>query len=587
MAQKKEQEQVWEAFDLTAPPLTDFRDLVQTTVKHVGPKDAYLVKIKGKDGDTIRHVSFNEFWDEIRMLGTALMELYPERTHIAVMGDSRYEWCLSYLAVTCAGHVVVPVDKELKADEVKMVLTASHSVGILYSDKIYAKGLSQVLDEIPEITNRICMDDLGEELVARKHTALSALLARGKELLESGDTRFDNVVIDPEKLAVLIFTSGTTGVAKGVMLSQKNICSNINSVVQCLDHGPEDSMLSILPNHHTFECTCTFLVSVRMGACVSFCEGLRYIAKNIQEYQPTIIMLVPLIIENVHAKILKNAKSSKVKYIGFKFLMGLSGVLNFFGIDAGKKLFPQVHQTLGGKLRLLIAGAAAMSPSVSKDLAKMGIKIRQGYGLTECSPILCVNQEIKNDYASVGPAMPGVTIKLGDPDEEGRGEILAKGDNIMLGYYENEEATKAVFTEDGWFKTGDQAYMDKNGCFHITGRIKNLIVTKTGKNIFPEELEALINKVPFVKESVVWGDDGGMEADTDICVTIVPNPDGFKEAGIEDPTTEVMEKMLWEEVKKINKDLVTYKRIKRMELRMEEFEKTTTHKIKRYKLEHK
>ncbi|MBR5501258.1 MAG: AMP-binding protein, partial [Clostridia bacterium] len=214
-------------------------------------------------------------------------------------------------------------------------------------------------------------------------------------------------------------------------------------------------------------------------------------------------------------------------------------------------------------------------------------KIRQGYGLTECSPILCVNQEIKNDYASVGPAMPGVTIKLGDPDEEGRGEILAKGDNIMLGYYENEEATKAVFTEDGWFKTGDQAYMDKNGCFHITGRIKNLIVTKTGKNIFPEELEALINKVPFVKESVVWGDDGGMEADTDICVTIVPNPDGFKEAGIEEPTTEVMEKMLWEEVKKINKDLVTYKRIKRMELRMEEFEKTTTHKIKRYKLEHK
>ncbi len=587
MANEALQEKVWKAFDLDVPPLVDFRDLVQTTVKHVGPKDAYKVKIKGADGDTIRHVSFNEFWEEIRMLGTALMELYPERTHIAVMGDSRYEWCLSYLAVTCSGHVVVPVDKELKADEVKMVLTASHSTGILYSDKIYAKGLNQVLGDITAITNRICMDDLGEELANRQHTALSALMARGKELLDGGDTRFDSVVIDPEKLAVLIFTSGTTGVAKGVMLSQKNICSNINSVVHCLDHDPNDSMLSILPNHHTFECTCTFLVCVRMGACVSFCEGLRYIAKNIQEYQPTIVMLVPLIIENVHAKVLKNAKSSKLKYIGFKFLLGLSAVLNFFGIDAGKKLFPQVHQTLGGKLRLIIAGAAAMNPKVSKDLARMGFKIRQGYGLTECSPILCVNQEVRNDYSSVGPAMPGVEVKLDNMDENGRGELLAKGDNIMLGYYENEEATKAVFTEDGWFRTGDQAYMDKQGCFHITGRIKNMIVTKTGKNIYPEELEALLSKIPFIKECVVWGADGGAESDTVIVATVVPNVEAFAEAGTEAPSNEAMESTIWAEIKKINKDLVTYKRIQRMELRMEEFEKTTTHKIKRYVLNKK
>ncbi len=592
-------------FDKTLPPVArDFREMISDAVRLYGDREAYVIKTKKEKGDEpagYRHVTFKEFSEEARTLGTALRDLYPEGSHIGVMGENRYEWCLSYLSVATCGDVVVPVDKDLNPDEIDHVLTESGSCAIIVSEKIFKKSLGSALRQIPEITLCVIMDEedpeetesLPETEGNARITRLSELMKRGRELLGAGDDRYDKTVIDPEKMSVLIYTSGTTGVSKGVMLSQKNILTDMESVLACLEHTCEDSMLSILPIHHTYECTTTFLVTFRMGGRVAFCDGLRYIGKNITEYKPTMLMLVPLILENVYGKIVKQAKSSKLKWIGFKFLLGLSGFLKKFGINAGKKFFRSAHEALGGRIHLIVAGAAAMKPEICRDLERMGFKVRQGYGLTETSPILCVNRDSGNEYESVGPAMPGIEIRIDQPDSEGRGEIQARGDNVMLGYYKNEEATKAAFTEDGWLRTGDQGRIDSLGRLYITGRIKNIIVTNNGKNIYPEELERKIGDILYVKECIVWGDGSDSEEDTKICTTVFPDMEAVKEAAASesDPVTdeglpELAEKLIWGEIKRINKDLPAYKRICRLEMRDTEFEKTSTNKIQRFKVKH-
>jgi long-chain acyl-CoA synthetase len=292
-------------------------------------------------------------------------------------------------------------------------------------------------------------------------------------------------------------------------------------------------------------------------------------------------MLVPLILEGVHSKILKKAREKTAKYLAFKALLFISGVLYSLGIDIRKKFFKTVHESLGGNLRLVIAGAAAMSPKISHDIQRMGINVRQGYGLTECSPIVCVNRETDVNNASVGPAMPGVEIKINNPNEDGVGEILVKGKNVMLGYYKDPEATAEVL-RDGWFYTGDLGRMDKKGRLYICGRIKNIIVTKTGKNIYPEELEEKIKHIPYVLESIVWGYDNKDDGDTEVHATVVPNYEAIKEAGFDDTTPDAVKALIWNEIKKVNKTVPVHKAIKEVHIREEEFEKTTTRKIKRY-----
>ena len=590
-------------FNMTLEPVPrDFRVMIDEAVQAYGEREAYIVKTKRESGTEkaeYRHVTFSDFKQETRILGTALLDLFPQGTHIGVMGENRYEWCLTYLSIVTSGDVVVPVDKELNKDEIHHVLSESGAKCIIVSDKIYAKALKEALPTLPELELCVLMDK-GDEPeqpeCGTKVIRFESLLERGKALLEGGDKKYDDVVIDPEIMSVLIFTSGTTGVSKGVMLSQKNILTDMTSVMQCLDHCCEDSMLSILPIHHTYECTTTFLVSFRMGVRVAFCDGLRYIAKNIDEYRPTMMMLVPLIIENMYKKIEAKAKETKFKWFAFRFLLGLSGFLKHFGINAGRVFFKSAHKALGGRIKLLVAGAAAMKPEICKNLDRMGFKIRQGYGLTETSPILCVNRDSGNEYDSVGPAMPGIQIRIADPDEEGRGEIQAKGDNVMLGYYKNPEATKATFTEDGWFRTGDQGRMDELGRVYITGRIKNIIVTNTGKNIFPEELEDKIQDIPYVKECMVWGDNSGDDGqeDTKVCVTVFPDYDKVKEEaarsgeqeGEGNTIQDIAARYIWGEIKRVNKDLPAYKRICGLELRDTEFEKTSTNKIQRFKVKH-
>ncbi len=599
----REETKLEKSFNMTLDPVPrDFRVVLEESVRDYGDREAYIVKTKRESGGQsaeYRRVTFREFCREARILGTALLDLFPAGAHIGVMGENRYEWCLSYLSIITAGDVVVPVDKELNKDEIHHVLSESGSCCIIVSEKIYSKALKDALPSLPDIKLCVIMDS-GDEIEqtenGTKTVRLDSLMKRGRELLDGGDDRYDSVEIDPDVMSVLIFTSGTTGVSKGVMLSQKNILTDMTSVMQCLEHSCEDSMLSILPIHHTYECTTTFLVSYRMGVRVAFCDGLRYIAKNINEYRPTMMMLVPLILENLYKKIIEKAKASKFKWFMFRFLLGLSGFLKHFGINAGRTFFRSAHDAIGGRIKLLVAGAAAMKPDICKNLDRMGFKIRQGYGLTETSPILCVNRDSGNEYDSVGPAMPGIQIRIADPDEEGRGEIQAKGDNVMLGYYKNPEATKAAFTEDGWFRTGDQGRMDKQGRIYITGRIKNIIVTNTGKNIFPEELEDKIDDIPYVKECMVWGDnsDDEKQEDTKVCVTVFPDYDKVREAaeeagekiGSDSELDDIAARYIWGEIKRVNKDLPAYKRICGLELRNTEFEKTSTNKIQRFKVKH-
>lgn len=561
--------------------INNFREMLNRSVKLYGDRDAFIVK---KGEHEYRKVTHREFRHEVNCLGAALIDLGLKDKNIAVIGENRYEWCLSYLSVTCGCGVVVPVDKELHADEIAMILNRSEASAVIFSGKIFDKNLIEALSLNETVKILVCMDEETHEAEGREYFTVASLLERGKTLLESGDRRYLDAEIDSYALSVLLFTSGTTGIAKGVMLSQRNICADIESVTQCLDTYCTDLVLSILPIHHTYECTCDFLELLYMGGSISFCEGLRYIAKNVQEYKPTILMLVPLIIENVYSKIVKKASSNPVKKVAFHCMLWISGVLQSLGFkNAGRKMFRQVHETLGGRLRLIIAGAAAMNPKVARDMNRMGFKLRQGYGLTETSPILCVNHDSGHADASVGPAMPRIEVKIVNPDKDGRGEIAARGDNVMLGYYKDPEATAAVLKEDGWFYTGDRGYMDKQGRVYITGRIKNMIVNKTGKNIYPEELEEKLMKIPYILECVVWGDDDVKEDDTVICATIVPKEEAITEkARLSMEDTQAIHDLIWKEVKKINKGFPTYKKIQKIVIRREEFEKTTTKKIKRY-----
>jgi long-chain acyl-CoA synthetase len=565
---------------IKAKPVDNFKQLINQSVKLFGDKEAFIAKKKNGDAPEYRHITYIELKNEIDSLGTALANLGLVDVPIALVGENRYEWCLGYLTVTCGGNVVVPIDKELKAEEIANLIKRSEAKAIIFSGK-----MTKVIEEFAKQSDiaeyLICMDDMEIDIEGKKCYTISQLIQEGQKLLDEGDTRYVDVEIDSNKVSVLLFTSGTTGIPKGVMLSQKNICFNIESVTQCLEYDYRDSALSILPLHHTYECTCGFLVMMYNGCRVAFCDGIRYIAKNINEYKPSIIMLVPLILEGVHSKILKKAREKTAKYLAFKALLFISGVLYSLGIDIRKKFFKTVHESLGGNLRLVIAGAAAMSPKISHDIQRMGINVRQGYGLTECSPIVCVNRETDVNNASVGPAMPGVEIKINNPNEDGVGEILVKGKNVMLGYYKDPEATAEVL-RDGWFYTGDLGRMDKKGRLYICGRIKNIIVTKTGKNIYPEELEEKIKHIPYVLESIVWGYDNKDDGDTEVHATVVPNYEAIKEAGFDDTTPDAVKALIWNEIKKVNKTVPVHKAIKEVHIREEEFEKTTTRKIKRY-----
>lgn len=556
--------------------INDLKDMMIQSANLYGSRNAFL--IKGKNGEYYGK-TYSELKTEIDALGTALIDLGLKDKKIAILSQNRAEWCTTYLTITGGVGVVVPLDRELPFHEIENLISRAGVSAIVFSSKF--RGDMVKLSETANIDFFIDMDLEADD--NDNFLSLQGLVEKGKSLISNGDSRYLDAVIDENKMVALIFTSGTTDLAKGVMLSSKNIISDVRAVCSMLYLDETDSSLSILPLHHTYECTANFLVMMYNGCCFSFNEGLKYIVQNLQETKPTILMLVPLILENMHKKIIKQASKSFLSKIKLNVALEISNFLYYFlKIDIRKKIFKQIHNVFGGRVRLVISGAAAVNPDVSNDLCAMGIRIVQGYGLTECSPIVAVNNDRGFRHDSAGKALSGVNIEVENIGDDGIGEFVITGDNVMLGYYENPAATSKVL-KNGRLYTGDLGYIDEEGYVFITGRKKNVIVTKNGKNIFPEEVEAYLAKCPYVKESLVWGRFYEESGETEVNAQIVVDIDEIKEKlNLNIISKDEVHKLIQSEIKEINKLMPLYKRIKDFTIREDEFAKTTTKKIKRY-----
>ncbi len=551
---------------------TDLKDMLKKSGEKYGNRPAYVFRTE--EEGKFREITHKEFRDEINALGTKLINMGLKDKRVAVISENRYEWGVDYLAVAAGTGVIVPLDKALPDNEIESLIIRSEVEAIFYSKKY-----DEVMNRIREQKNTklqyfISMDLDKEENGVKSQKELTE---EGRKLLEEGNREFLDSKIDNEKMGIMLFTSGTTAMSKAVMLSHKNICSNLQDITAVIKLTPEDRFLSFLPLHHTFECTVGFLYPISTGGSIAFCDGIRHIAENIKEYKITAMISVPILYEAMYKKVMK-AIEKKGKLETVKKGIKISNFLLKFGIDIRKKLFKEIHDTFGGKLRLFVSGGAALDPDTEKGFNELGITMYQGYGLTESSPVIAAEDDKYRRIGSIGKALPSLDVKIDNPDEDGVGELLAKGPSMMLGYYNNEEATKETL-KDGWLYTGDLARIDKDGFIFISGRKKFVIVLKNGKNIFPEELEALINKIEGVKESFVYGrpeDDG----DYKIAAKIVYDKENAKEILGTTDENEIKEK-IWQEVKKVNKTMPAYKYIRDIIVTDKELIKTTTQKVKR------
>lgn len=558
--------------------VTNFKDMLYNSAKNYRSRTAF--KVKDSEGK-IHSIKYEEFKNDVIYLGTSLIKKGLLNKKIAIIGQNSYNWCVSYLAASIVG-VVVPIDKELHTDDVINFMNVSNADCILGNKK----NLKPISDDIVNNTNKLNNQNTifvyfesknklnDNEFIFEKFKIL------GKDDYLNGFTEFDNITIDPDEMRILLFTSGTTGNAKGVCLSQKNICSDILSTYGIVKVKRSDLFFSVLPLHHTYECTIGFLLPIYSGASIAHCEGLRYIAKNMAEFHPSVILCVPLLLEKLHKTIVKNMnKSLPKKYAKKDSSENPFMELPFFMKKIVKN---KVKNTLGGRLRVFIVGAASVNPDIISDFRKLSLNTLQGYGLTECSPLVAGNTDFFQKDDSVGLPIPNVEYKINNPNEEGVGEIIVKGPNVMLGYYNNEEETKKVLKDD-WFYTGDLGKIDENGYLYITGRCKSVIVTKNGKNIYPEEVEHYLNTSPLISEALVLGIQKDDDDETYINAQIYPNFEAISEyLKSSVPTTAEIKKVISDVVSSVNKKLPNYKHIKSFIIRDKEFEKTTTQKIKRY-----
>lgn len=559
----------------TVRTVENLKEMLYQSASIYSDKAAFLFNNKSEN----EIVTYSQFKDDVDAFGTALLSLGLKDKCIAVIGENRYEWCVSYLSTVCGTGIVVPIDRELHISEIRNIIQRCNADAVIYSDK-HSACMEELSKTEMSLKYYINMDACQDN---EFYKSFRGLVENGRRLIEAGNLDFVEAKVASNSLAVLLFTSGTTGLAKGVMLSHSNICSNVVSVRSTVLVESNDSSLSILPMHHTYECTIGFLAFIYSGATISFNEGLKYIGKNLKDVKPTILVVVPLILENLYKKIWAQAGKQKFGKLKLKIVLFITTLLNYiFHIDIRKKVFKQIHDSVGGRLRLILTGAAAIDPAVSKGFRRMGIKVLQGYGLTECAPLVAGNRDLEFRDNSVGKPLPGVEVKINNPDEKGIGEILVKGENVMLGYYKDETETKKTIV-DGWFHTGDLGTVDKWGYVYITGRSKNIIITNNGKNVYPEELEASINRNPCVQESLVSGEVDENTGETHIHAHILPNLEYIKEKfkGVSLSKDELFS-LFNDIVKNINKDQPLYRRIRKFTLRESEFIKTTTKKIKRF-----
>ena len=568
--------------------IKSIKELMDTSATLYSDRTAFLYKPKGSD--KYEPVTFRQFKSEVDALGTALIELGLKDGRIAIISENRYEWAVSYMAVVNGTGIVVPLDKELPENEIENLLVRAKADAIIFSGNL-KEHIDNISKRIDFVKHYIIMgDEAAGDTSANvdggqdksSFISLKILIEKGMHLVAQGNKDFKEAQIDTEAMRILLFTSATTDKSKAVMLSHRNIAENLMAMSSMLNIVPDDIFLSVLPLHHTYENTCGFLCPHYRGAAVAYCEGLRHIPKNLQESKATVMLGVPLIFEAIYKRIwdqaAKNPKTLKKLKLGLK----LSNLAKKLGIDITKKLFAPIHNNFGGNIRIFISGAAGIDPEVAKGFRELGIHFVQGYGLTECSPIVALNRDVDFKDNAAGLPLPGLEVRIDQPGSDGIGEIVVKGPNVMMGYYEDPENTAKVMN-DGWFFTGDLGFIDSDGFVHITGRKKNVIVTKNGKNIYPEEIETLLNKSTFIKECIVYGKDDPVYGDVVVSATIVPDMEMAEaEFGGRKPSDEELYDLIRKEVKEVNKSLVLYKYVKDFDLRDEEFAKTTTKKIKRY-----
>ncbi len=553
---------------------TDLKDMLNQTGEVYGDRPAYIFKTEEKG--KFRTITHKEFRENINALGTTLIQMGLKDKRIALISENRYEWELSYLAVASGVGVIVPLDKALPDNELESLILRSQVEAIIYSSKYDA--IMKTLRE-KKNTNLKYFISMDLEENTQGIYAEKALVEKGKKLLADGNKTYIDAKIDAEKMGIMLFTSGTTAMSKAVMLSHKNLVTNVMDIIQRFDLTDEDRFLSFLPLHHVFECTVGFLYPISIGGSIAFCEGVKHMAENIKEFEITAMISVPAVFDIIYRKVMKTIEK-KGKLANLEKGKKVSQFLLKMKIDLRKQLFKEVHESLGPKLKLVVTGGAALDPETEKGFNDLGFDVEQGYGLTETAPVIAAETPKCRRLGSIGKKFPSVEVKIDDPDEEGIGELMAKGPSIMLGYYENEEATKSALESDGWFHTGDLARIDKDGYIYISGRKKSVIVLNNGKNVFPEEIETLLNKVEGIKETFVFEkkeDDG----DVKVCVEIVYDKELIKELyNIEGE--ENIKEFLWDKVKEVNKLMPKYKYVREMVITEEPLIKTTTLKIKRH-----
>ena len=553
----------------------NLRDMVNYAAMAYDQDVAFILKHKlSKKEFTYENISFRRFRDEINGFGTALLKRGFQGRRIAILGNNSYEWLLSHLTIVNGLGISVPLDKGLPYDELESSLIRSQATAIIF-DKAHRYMIEDLKrNDNTKLTDFICMDEIED------YEDVQALINEGQDLIEDGMEDYMNLPIDKDAMAILLFTSGTTSMAKAVMLSHYNITYDIYSMMQVEDIRHGDVNMAFLPYHHTFGATGQLLM-IAAGATTTYCEGLKYIQKNIAEYKVSVFVCVPLLIESIYKRIMaavkKEGKEKKLQ-TGIK----LSRALLKIGIDRRRQLFKDIHEQLGGNLRYVISGASALDPVAAQGFADIGILAYQGYGMTEASPCIAAETSEEHKAGSIGRAMPGIEVAIDNPNEEGIGELIARGPNVMLGYYENEEETAEVL-KDGWLHTGDLARLDNDGYIYICGRKKNVIVLKNGKNVYPEELETLIANLPYVEDSMVFGepkrDDD--EKDLALCAKIVYNKDMMKDIyGLENPAE--IQAVIKKDIDAINEELPVYKQMLRLRVTDEPMIKTTTGKVKRY-----
>ncbi len=551
----------------------NIKEIIYNSAKKYADQIAFISKHQDGKNKTYENITYKAFLKQINSLGTKLYDMGLKSKRIAILGRNRYEWALAHITSLLGGIVSIPLDKDLQIDELENSLIRSKADAIYFDEKYIEKIEEIKKRNTTNIKKYICMSKMAG------YDDIHTLKEQGSKLLEQGNKEYISAKIDENTMNILLFTSGTTSKSKAVMLSQKNIASNVYAMQRVEDIRSTDSNLAFLPMHHIFGSTCLIMM-LACGVRTSFPDGLRYVAQNLKEYEVSVFVGVPLLVEAIYNKVVKEIdKQGKTKLI--KKAIKISNFLLKFNIDIRRKLFKQIIDQLGGKMRFVISGGAPLDPKVQKGFIDLGIDMVQGYGLTETSPVIAAENKFKSKNGSIGVPMENVTLEIANKDENGIGELRVKGPNIMLGYYENEEETNKVL-KNGWFYTGDLGYIDKEGFIFITGRQKNMIVLKNGKKVFPEEIETLVNRIDLVEECMVFGmPDENDKNDIKLSVKVVYNKEEVKQK-YGDISFDEIKDIIWDRIKnEVNTTVPRYKHIMNMILTDKELIKTTTKKVKR------